>query len=184
MNVPDLVRVREVLSPKESDVFTDHGTVSLNVTPLQKLPIELKEQCMTIVMETLTVLEEPLKPWIYAILFESDDINSDWNFWKDAFMSAVLNFIPTKKIKGKNTPPWITSEIIHALDLARQPKRLWSISSRIECGASSSLKRWALAMIISRALKHQRFNRSPSCLTPTLCRSSLYQHLSRPHTPH
>ena len=26
-NVPDRVRVREVLSPKESDVFTDHGTV-------------------------------------------------------------------------------------------------------------------------------------------------------------
>ena len=62
MNVPDLVRVHEVLSPKESDVFTDHGTASLNVTPLQKLPIELEEQCTTIVMETLTVLEEPLKP--------------------------------------------------------------------------------------------------------------------------
>ena len=27
-NVPDRVSVREVLSPKESDVFTDHGTVS------------------------------------------------------------------------------------------------------------------------------------------------------------
>ena len=30
-------------------------------------------------------------------------------------MSAVSDFIPTKKTKGKNTPPWITSEIIHAL---------------------------------------------------------------------
>ena len=37
MNVPDRVHVPEVLSPKESDVFTDHGTVSLNFTPLQKL---------------------------------------------------------------------------------------------------------------------------------------------------
>ena len=27
-NMPDRVRLREVLSPKESDVFTDHGTVS------------------------------------------------------------------------------------------------------------------------------------------------------------
>ena len=26
-NVPDCVRVCEVLTPKESDVFTDHGTV-------------------------------------------------------------------------------------------------------------------------------------------------------------
>ena len=39
-NVPDRVRVREVLSPKESDVFTDHGTVSFEFTPLLKLPIE------------------------------------------------------------------------------------------------------------------------------------------------
>lgn len=30
-------------------------------------------------------------------------------------MNAVSNFIPTKKIKGKNTPPWITNEIIHTL---------------------------------------------------------------------
>ena len=45
----------------------------------------------------------------------SDGINSDWTFWKDAFMSAVSDFIPTKKIQGKNTSPWITSEIIHPL---------------------------------------------------------------------
>ena len=30
-------------------------------------------------------------------------------------MSAVSDFIPTKKIKGKNTTPWNTSETIHAL---------------------------------------------------------------------
>ena len=54
-----------------------------------------------------------------------------------------------------------------------------------------SLKLWAPAMAISRALRHQRLNRSPSCLTLILCRSSLphqrsalCQHLSRPHTPH
>ena len=49
------------------------------------------------------------------LIQDSDDINLDWTYWKDAFMSAVSDFIPTKKIKGKNTPPWITSEIIHAL---------------------------------------------------------------------
>ena len=36
-NVPDRVRVSEVLCPKESDVFPDHGTCLLNFTPLQKL---------------------------------------------------------------------------------------------------------------------------------------------------
>ena len=63
------------------------------------------------------------------------------------------------------------------------------LSSRIKRGPS--LKRRDRAMTISRALKHQRLNRSPSCLTLTLCPSSLPpqrsafgQHLSRPHTPH
>ena len=32
----------------------------------------------------------------------SDDINLDWTYWKDAFMSAVSDFIPTKKFNGKN----------------------------------------------------------------------------------
>ena len=36
-NVPDRVRVSEVLCPNESDVFPDHGTCLLNFTPLQKL---------------------------------------------------------------------------------------------------------------------------------------------------
>ena len=49
------------------------------------------------------------------LIQDSDDINMDWTYWKDTFMSAVSDFIQTKKIKGKNTPPWITSDIIHAL---------------------------------------------------------------------
>ena len=50
-----------------------------------------------------------------SLIQDSDDTNLDWTFWKDAFMSAVLDFILTKTIKGKNTPRWITSDIIHAL---------------------------------------------------------------------
>ena len=63
------------------------------------------------------------------------------------------------------------------------------LSSRIKRGPSQ--KRWTRAMTISRALKHQRLNRAPRCLTLTLCwsslppqRSALCQHLSPPHTSH
>ena len=37
VNMPDRVRVSEVLCPNESDVFPDHATCLLNFTPLQKL---------------------------------------------------------------------------------------------------------------------------------------------------
>ena len=36
---------------------------------------------------------------------DSDDINLDWTYWKDAFMSALSDFIPTKKFKEKKRPP-------------------------------------------------------------------------------
>ena len=56
-------------------------------------------------MDDLTVFGKLLKPWIHA------------------FMSAVSDFIPTKKIKGKNSLPWITREIIHTLPTdSQQPK--------------------------------------------------------------
>ena len=176
------------------------------------------------------------KPNLCNLIQDGNDINLDWTYRKDALMNAVSDFIPTKKVTGKNTPPWITSQIIHAprkkeaacsklkksptdhqqqnyrelrtkaktlipesremyfssldSDLARQPKRFGPfLSSRIKRGPS--LKRWARAMTISRALKHQRLNKSPSCLTLTLCqfsllpqRSALCQLISRPHTPH
>ena len=45
------------------------------------------------------------------------------------------------------------------------------LSSRAKRGLS--MKRWARAMTITRALKHQRLSRSQSYLTPTLWRFSL-----------
>ena len=129
-------------------------------------------------------------------------------------MSAVSDFIPTKKIKGKNTPlgsqvksstlcgkrrllahfllainnrsiancvqrpilyaravRFITSA--HLTQISRGSLNAFGpfLTSRIKRGPS--LKRRARAMTISRALKHQRLNRSPSCLTLVICRSSL-----------
>lgn len=41
-NLPNRVRVREVLSPKESDVFTDHGTVSFEFHASTKATHKIK----------------------------------------------------------------------------------------------------------------------------------------------
>ena len=41
-NVPDRVGVREMLSPKESDVFTDHGTVSFEFHASTKATHKIK----------------------------------------------------------------------------------------------------------------------------------------------
>ena len=46
-NVPDRVRVREVLSPKESDVFTDHGMVSFEFHASTKATHRVKRTDMS-----------------------------------------------------------------------------------------------------------------------------------------
>ena len=115
-NVPDRVRMPKVLSPKESDVFTDHGTVSFEFHESTKATHRVKRTVYDYRNGDFDGLRGALEALnLCNLIQDSDDINSDWTFWKDAFMSAVSDFIPTKKIKGKNTPPWITSEIIHAL---------------------------------------------------------------------
>ena len=115
-NVPDRVRVLGFLSPKESDVFTDHGTVSFQFHASTKATHKIKRTVYDYRNGDFAGLRGALEALnLCNLIRDSDDINLDWTYWKDAFMSAVSDFIPTEKIKGKNTPPWITSEIIHAL---------------------------------------------------------------------
>ena len=115
-NVPDRVRVCEALSPKESDVFTDYGTVSFAFHTSTKATHKIKRTVYDYRSGDFDGLRGALEALnLCNLIQDTDDINLDWTYWKDAFMSAVSDFIPTKKIKGKNTPPWITSEIIHAL---------------------------------------------------------------------
>ena len=115
-NVLDHVRVRKVLSPKESDVFMDHGTVSSEFHASTKATHKIKRTVYDYRNGNFDGLQGALEALnLCNLIQDSDDINLDWTYWNDTFMSAVLDFVPTKKIKGKNTPPWITSKNIHAL---------------------------------------------------------------------
>ena len=42
-------------------------------------------------------------------------VNTNWLRWKDTFMAAVADFVPKKKIRGKNSPSWITGDIVHTI---------------------------------------------------------------------
>lgn len=50
-----------------------------------------------------------------SIIQSEADINLNWLQWKDTFLAALADFIPTKRINGKNMPLWINGEIIHAI---------------------------------------------------------------------
>ena len=49
------------------------------------------------------------------ISYKTHNINSDWIVWKDWLFAAVNDYIPTKPISNRSTPPRITSDIIHLI---------------------------------------------------------------------
>jgi hypothetical protein len=63
------------------------------------------------------------------------DVNIDWSNWKETFISIVDQFIPKRKIKDRNSPPWINAEIRHLLNKKETIRRKLSTNS------SNSLKK-------------------------------------------
>ena len=45
----------------------------------------------------------------------STNVNMAWQEWKEKFVVTVREFIPTRKIKGKLSPPWITGDVLRMI---------------------------------------------------------------------
>ncbi|XP_068739481.1 uncharacterized protein [Montipora capricornis] len=100
-----------VLSPKESGLFTDHGTIVFHL----KISRKAAPPIARTVYDYCRGDFNGLRSAIGAIDLLTDDVNISWHQWKDAFLAAVRDYIPTKNIKGRNNPPWINGDIVHAL---------------------------------------------------------------------
>ena len=42
-------------------------------------------------------------------------IDEDWSIWKSSVLTAVKEFIPTKLVNPRRSPPWITPNILHLI---------------------------------------------------------------------
>jgi hypothetical protein len=42
-------------------------------------------------------------------------IDDDWSIWKNGVLTAVHEFIPTKHVNSRRSPPWITPTILHQI---------------------------------------------------------------------
>ena len=79
MNVPDRVCMLEVLSPKESDVFTDHGTVSFEFDASTKATNKIKRTVYEYRNGDFAGLRGALEALnLCNLIQDSDDINLDW----------------------------------------------------------------------------------------------------------
>ena len=105
-----------MLDPTKSGLITDYSVISFNYKNAAKASPGCKRTVFDYRRGDFDGLRSALQSTDLSCIVESNsDININWLQWKDAFMAGVSDFIPTKKIKGKKSPPWINGEIIYAI---------------------------------------------------------------------
>ena len=100
--MPEHVCVREVLSPQEPGVFTDHGVVCFEFRASTNAQHKVNRTVYDYRKGDFEGLRRALKSInICNLVRDSGNINLVWAEWKHVFMSAVSEYIATKKIKGR-----------------------------------------------------------------------------------
>ena len=51
------------------------------------------------------------------------DLESCWQTWKDLFVAAVKDNIPTKRLRGQNPFPWLTGAVINLIKKKETKRR-------------------------------------------------------------
>ena len=154
-SVPNHVRLTETLSPEQSSVFTDHDAISFDFTAFIKAPRKSVRTVYDYAKGDLDGLRTALQATdLSSLISDSDNIDNDWQRWKNTFLTTVSAFIPKKKIKGRNPLPWINSDILHKI------KKKDSIRRKIKAKPTSYLKEKykSLRSEIKKLLRESREN--------------------------
>ena len=97
-SIPNKVNVCEILKPSESEISTDHNAIIF----------DLKTESIPLSRVTKTVFDYSWADFeglharlkIGQKITDDSNINNDWSEWKNAFLEAVNDFVPTKRVKG------------------------------------------------------------------------------------
>ena len=102
-------------------VFTDHSLLFFDFLTYAKISsdgsrivFDHKNADLDNLFETLRLAD--LSPSTTS----NDDIDTDWQYWRDTFLAAVSEHIPSKTIKRSGSPPWIDSEVKHTLKIVSE----------------------------------------------------------------
>ncbi len=101
-SVPNHVRLTEILSPEQSSVCTDHSAISFDFTAFIKAPQKSVRTVYDYAKGDLDGLRAALQATdLSSLISDSDNIDNDWQHWKNTFLTIVSTFIPKKKISFK-----------------------------------------------------------------------------------
>jgi hypothetical protein len=100
---------------------SDHKAITADINLNRKVKQSVKRMVYNYKKSDFNSLEESLRATLTSLplldtVEKESDINTAWAKWKDLFLAAVDSFIPKSNVKRSYKPPYITQEIIHALN--------------------------------------------------------------------
>jgi hypothetical protein len=136
-NIPELLCIIDVLTPDQMGICIDHNGLAFDIRMAVTAPPKLSRYVYDFPKGDISGLRNNLANdcLLSCISDGHEDVSLDWSNWKETFISIVDQFIPKRKIKDRNSPPWINAEIRHLLNKKETIRRKLSTNS------SNSLKK-------------------------------------------
>ena len=151
-SVPDQTIVPEVLELDKAGLFTDHRTVCFEFHTLVKAPVKTHRSVYDYAKGDFDCLRNALRSVNLTSVVGEGDLESCWQTWKDLFLAAVKDNIPTKRLRGRNPVPWLTGAVINLI------KKKETVRRKLKLHPSESLKVkfQTLRSQVKRAIRENR----------------------------
>ncbi|PFX23172.1 putative RNA-directed DNA polymerase from transposon X-element [Stylophora pistillata] len=113
-NWPEVIANVSTFHPRDGRLPSDHYVTTFKFELRFKRSKGSTRQVFDFKKGNLDALGESLLRTPFQIAV-SEDIDEYWSNWKDLFLSAVYDHVPTKTVRDINTPPWIDGEVRHLI---------------------------------------------------------------------
>ena len=133
-SVPDQASVSEVLETDKAGLFTDHRTVFFELHTLVKALVKTHRSVYDYSKGDFDGLSNALRSLNLTSVVDEGDLESCWQTWKDLFLAAEKDNIPTKRLRGRNPVPWLTGAVINLI------KKKENVRRKLKLNPSESLK--------------------------------------------
>lgn len=115
-SVPELVSVTEILPPDQTAVFTDHSATLYEVSAFVKAPPKFQRTVYDYDKGDFVGLRAALTAAnLTSVIGNDEDTNNDWTRWKTTFLGTVSDYVPLKKVRGRNPLPWIDGSTLNMI---------------------------------------------------------------------
>ena len=151
-SVPDQTSVSENLEIDKAGLFMDDRTVSFEFHTSVKALVKTHRSVYDYAKGDFDCLRDALRAVNLTSVVGEGDLESCWQTWKDLFLAAVKDNIPTKRLRGRNPVPWLTGAVINLI------KKKETVRRKLKLHPSESLKVkfQTLRSQVKRAIRESR----------------------------